>query len=677
MSFLAPLFLAGLAALAIPVLIHLIQRERKNVVQFPSLMFVRRIPYSSIRRRRIHNWTLLLLRLAALALIVAAFARPFFRSTALAAATGGARDIVLLLDRSYSMGHGDQWDRARSAATAAIASMTSGDRAALVLFAGAAEIAVQPTNDRARLESEITATRLSAAGTRLGPALKLAGSLLSASNLPRREVIVVSDFQRSAWSPGDGLRLPAGTVVTPVNVAADQTRNIAVSPVTIQRDRVGDQDRVTVTANLLNRSGEAIANAPVSLELDGRVVQSATVSLQPHAAASTAFPPVILTAANTRGTVRIGDDALIEDNAFHFVLSPPRPVPVIIVAGTRPSRDQSLYLSRALAIGESPKFEVTTRAADDLTDEVLSRARLVIANDASPSEATATRLRRFVENGGGLLVSYGAQATWPATAAEFLPAAATSTVDRTRGTAGALGGLEYGHAVFEPFRAPRSGDFSVARFYGYRSVTPAKDAQVLARFDDGAPALVARSAGRGRVLVWTSTLDLLWSDLAIRPVYLPFVHQMARHLVDHRDRPSWATVGQIIDLSQEGDASRPRVALAPGGGRLPLEGESGRVLELAEHGFYEIREADRQAALVTVAAANVELAESDRTAIDPAEIVAAVAGNTAAANATAAAGPLPDETQERSQRVWWYLLFAGILLLTGESMLAYRLSRTA
>src|SRR5690606_19763503 len=112
-----------------------------------------------------------------------------------------------------------------------------------------------------------------------------------------------------------------------------------------------------------------------------------------------------------------------------------------------------------------------------------------------------------------------------------------------------------------------------ARFYGYRRVTPAPDAQVLARFDDGAPALVGRSLGRGRVLVWTSTLDLFWSDLAIKPVYLPFVHQMARYLADYRDRPTWASVGQVIDLSQEGDASRPRVALSPGGRRLPLDGE--------------------------------------------------------------------------------------------------------
>jgi hypothetical protein len=290
-------------------------------------------------------------------------------------------------------------------------------------------------------------------------------------------------------------------------------------------------------------------------------------------------------------------------------------------------------------------------------------------------EALAQRLRRFVEGGGGLLAAYGAQASWPANAAEFLPAMPTGTVDRTRGAAGVLGGLEYGHSVFEPFRAPRSGDFSGARFYSYRGVTPAKDAQILARFDDGTPALVARTVGRGRVLAWTSTLDLLWSDLALKPVYLPFVHQMARFLSDYRLRPNWATVGQVIDLSQEGDPSRPRVALAPAGGRLLLDGEQGRVLELAEQGFYEIRERDRQATLVSVAAANVELAESDRTSVDPVEIVAAVTGSVPGTGSSSSPPTVPDETQERTQRMWWYILFAGILLLTGESLLAHRLSR--
>src|SRR3954464_3744538 len=105
MSFLTPLFLLGLAGLAVPVFVHLIQRERKRVVQFPSLMFLQRIPYQSVRRRRLRDVLLLLMRLAALALIFLAFARPFFRRAALsAAAQNGAREAVILVDTSYSMG---------------------------------------------------------------------------------------------------------------------------------------------------------------------------------------------------------------------------------------------------------------------------------------------------------------------------------------------------------------------------------------------------------------------------------------------------------------------------------------------------------------------------------------------------------------------------------------------
>ena len=76
MQFLAPLFFAALAGLAIPVLLHLTQREKKQIIRFPSLMFVRRIPYQSVRRRKIQNWLLLAVRMAALAMIIFAFARP-------------------------------------------------------------------------------------------------------------------------------------------------------------------------------------------------------------------------------------------------------------------------------------------------------------------------------------------------------------------------------------------------------------------------------------------------------------------------------------------------------------------------------------------------------------------------------------------------------------------------
>jgi hypothetical protein len=158
-SFLTPLFLLGLAALAVPVLIHLTQRERKSVVEFPSLMFLRKIPYESVQRRRIRDWLLLVLRLAAIALIVTAFARPFLRGSDLAAAPGGARDIVVLLDRSYSMGYGDSWSRAQRAAADAIESATPADRISVVLFADVAEVALRSTPDRTRAVARLTPRR--------------------------------------------------------------------------------------------------------------------------------------------------------------------------------------------------------------------------------------------------------------------------------------------------------------------------------------------------------------------------------------------------------------------------------------------------------------------------------------------------------------------------------------
>src|ERR1017187_77376 len=100
MLFLAPFFLVGLAALAIPTLIHLVQRERKRPIEFPSLMFLRKIPYQSVQRRRVRNWPLFLLRVAAFTILVLAFARPFFRSDPnIALAASNAREVVIVLDQ--------------------------------------------------------------------------------------------------------------------------------------------------------------------------------------------------------------------------------------------------------------------------------------------------------------------------------------------------------------------------------------------------------------------------------------------------------------------------------------------------------------------------------------------------------------------------------------------------
>src|SRR4051812_29485916 len=497
MGFVAPLVLVGLGALALPVLIHLIQRERKRVVEFPSLMFLRRIPYQSVRRRRIRDWTLLIMRLAALALIVMAFARPFFRrSTLAAAAQNGAREAVILVDTSYSMDYGDRWGRAKSAAADAIRGLGPADRASLVFFSSGAEVAVRSAADRGRLQSALAAAAVGPGATRYAPALKLAGSLLSESALPRREIVLISDFQRRGWeqTPGrDDVKLPERTTLTSVNVGAGETANLSVTPVSLQRTRFENHDRVAVTAGLVNHGARPVSNVTLSLEVDGQSIQSLPASVAPGGSSSVTFTPFTVASRNMRGTVRLPHDGLERDNAFHFVVSPLEPVRAFVVNRSGADRE-SLYLSRALGIGEAPRVELTMRTPTAFSDADARAAAVVILNDVQVSDDLGDRLARFVGAGGGLLIAAGPNATWPARLAEMVPGLPGDVVDRTTTPPSRLGGLEYSHPAFELFRAPRSGDFSAARFYGYRAVRQATG-QVLARFDDGNAALLERKAG--------------------------------------------------------------------------------------------------------------------------------------------------------------------------------------
>ena len=682
MGFVAPLVLLGLGALAVPVFVHLIQRERKRVVEFPSLMFLRRIPYQSVRRRRIRDVLLLVMRLAALTLIVLAFARPFFRRDALAAAAqNGAREAVIVVDTSYSMGYGDRWPKAQAAARAAINALNPGDRASLVFFAAGADVAVRSAADKGRLSSGLAAARVGPGATRYAPALKLAGSLLSESPLPRREIVLITDFQRRGWeqTPGrDDVKLPDRTTLTPVSVASGDTTNLSVTPVSLQRTRFENHDRVAVTAGLVNHGSRPVSNVSLTLEVDGQSIQSLPVGAAPGGSGSVTFAPFTVASRNMRATVKLPDDALARDNVFHFVVSPSEPVHALIV--NRAGADgEALYVTRALAIEEDPRVELGARTPTTVSDADLRASAVIILNDVQVPDDLADRLTRFVSAGGGLLIAAGPHATWPAHAAATVPAVPGDIVDRTTSPPSRLGALEYSHPVFEIFRAPRSGDFSSARFYGYRA-TPQAAGQVLARFDDGTAALLERRVGAGRVLLWTSTLDLGWNDMPVKAVFLPFVHTVTKYLADYSEAPASLTVGQVIPAPRRGagrGAAVSRggtVAVAPSGARVSVETEDG-ALELGEQGFYDVRTQGAGADAATVLASNVDLNESDLTPMDPRELQAAVAGRTAGGPAgIGEARPSPD-AQAQAQRLWWYLLVAGGLLLAGETLLSNRLSQ--
>jgi hypothetical protein len=672
-SFLAPLFLVALAGLAIPVLLHLTQREKKQIVHFPSLMFVRRIPYSSVRRRKLQNLLLLAIRMTALALIIAAFARPLLtRPDAPVAIGQGARELVVLLDTSYSMGYGDRWARAQSAARDALRQLGPSDRGSVVLFASAADIAQRSTAEVSALTAAVDNAKPGSGATRYAPAIKVANSLLADSQLPRREVVLISDFQRTGWQGAEGTALPPGATLTPVAVQGGSDRpNVTVTAASLARSTFANQERVVVTAGLTNHADAPVSGLTLTLDMNGLSVGTRPVTLAAGASGSVSFEPVTVGQRNMRGTLRVSEDALAADNVRHFVLSPADPLRVTLVDR---GGGNGLYVARALSIGEAPKFDTVTKSPDALSDDDLRRSAVVVLNDVPVSAALARRLARYVEGGGGLLVAAGQRASWPSDV-EALPASIGAPVDRTRGPAARITGLELGHAVFEAFRAPRSGDFSSTRVYGYRQVAAVADAQVLARFDGGAPAVLEKRLGAGRVLLWSSTLDQSWTDLPMKPVFLPFLHRAATYLASYVPPQPSLTVGQVLDPTAAGarkGQAPPRVLLTPAGRRVDLTDEGAEVLELAEAGFYELRGEGNEAAVV---AANVDPAEADPTPIDPAEIVSAASGGAPGAGATANSTPLTPEAREKSQRIWWYLLFAGVLLLGLDTLVSNRLAK--
>ena len=200
---------------------------------------------------------------------------------------------------------------------------------------------------------------------------------------------------------------------------------------------------------------------------------------------------------------------------------------------------------------------------------------------------------------------------------------------------------------------------------------------MLARYDDGAAAVAEKRTGAGRVIVWTSTLDDSWTDLAVKPVYLPLVHQLVRYLARYEQTPSWLTVGQVVDLtSMAAQIRSDRIVVTPSGQRTTQRANSPGLLELTEQGVYEVRAGGAATGRPLAIAVNIDPAEADLAPVDPAELVAAVTGRaTAEASAATAPEPMSREDAEKRQALWWYLLFGGVLLLAAETVISNRLSQ--
>jgi len=214
-----------------------------------------------------------------------------------------------------------------------------------------------------------------------------------------------------------------------------------------------------------------------------------------------------------------------------------------------------------------------------------------------------------------------------------------------------------------------SGRLASANVIGYFRSEPRQNASVLARFEDGSPALVEARTGKGRVLLFTSSLGPSWNDLPLTPLYLPFIHQMVRY-AGAREENAWYGLGQTFTVGKKQDATPPAID-TPSGARLSesrVTPDGDLLVTAREPGFYRLR----YSAAPGFAAVNSDGAEGDFTKLNFNEFVVGVTGGVGTAEGTEANRNLTGEEIEGRQRVWWALLLVALLLLLAESFLARR-----
>ena len=341
-------------------------------------MFLRRIPYRSVRRQRLRHLFLFALRCLALLLLILAFARPFLESpTAASALPLGPREVVFVLDHSYSMGYEDRLERAKDDIRGQIGMLSPDERASFVVFSDRAEILNQPTSDKDQLNAIVNGVTLSARTTRYGPALKLAKKIVDESSLTRKEVVLLSDFQRLGWEGDEDVWFPADTSFTPIDVGSPTSDNLAVTGVILERNKTDKtkkasssvRERLVATARVTYKApdGDPPLETNIKLELNGRALQSKKLQLAPNSSTTVSFDPLTLPGGVSRGTIQLDADKLEIDNAYHFVLWPGQSLNVLSLDGNRSQKPV-----RGSRLGDRRSAVISPR---EQTDEPVGRGR--------------------------------------------------------------------------------------------------------------------------------------------------------------------------------------------------------------------------------------------------------------------------------------------------------------
>jgi len=660
MGFLAPWFLAGAALIGLPLYLHLLRRHTTEPHPFSSLMFFERRTQSSIRHRRLRYLLLLSLRMAVLLLIALAFASPYIKERTVAASSD--RQLLVVVDDSFSMRAGTRLADAKREAFAALDSRGQAERAQVAALGSKLQLLTQPIEDPAQLRAAVESVQPGDSRSNFGELARAVRSLAESSR-SRIELHFFSDMQKSSMPASfSELALPPSVTLVLHSIAKNTQPNWAVEGVKAP-SRVSDPKKARVDAVIAGYSTPA-ATRMVSLIVNGKKVASQNVAVPAAGRANVEFQSLDVPYGFSRCEVRIDSaDALPADDSYFFSVERSDPLPVLFVHESGDTRSP-VYFGSALGSAAESSFTFESLTVDRAANAPLSKYSFVVLSDvASLPSQFENDLNRYVRGGGGILIATGTSTGHRARVPVF-GNNIVGTHDYSRDDARflAVGDTDTSHPSMI-----NSERWAGAKFYYVVGIDPS-NARVVAKLTDQTPLLLDERIGEGHALLLASGLDDLTNDLPVQPIFVPFVKQTALYLSGTTDRSVSQVVDSFLQLRTSKEQAVSVEIVDPAGGR-PLsleEASTAESYQLTSGGFYDVRLANGRRDVVAV---NPDRRESNLEVVpdDDLALWRGAAGQTAQ---TAASAGESEPAKPRS--LWWYAMALVLLAAIAESVVAGR-----
>jgi hypothetical protein len=657
MGLLTPWFLAGVAAVGLPVWLHLLRRHKSEPLPFSSLMFFEQHTQSSIKHRRLRYLLLFALRTLLILLMVLAFTHPFIQQSILP--TERTNEVtVLAIDNSLSMRAGGRLDEAKRQAKSVIAGLRPGQRAQVLAFGQRVAVMSEVTDDRSPLNAGVDAIKPGDDRTSFAELSRSLRSIAQSIKLPLK-AHVYSDMQQSGLpSNFNDLRLNAEVRLEPHPLLAKADTNYAVENV-VAPHRVydGKKSRVLVTVAGYRNTKSA---RNVTLTLNGRTVESKSVEVPESGRATVEFLSLDVPYGRNKGEVKLeGGDSLAADDLYFFSVERSDPRRALFVHETENPR-ALLYFKAALEASGQSAFEIDAVNPTQAANLSPSKYAFVVLSDVGALPGGfENELKNYVRGGGSVLVSLGRMAVQrtrvPVSDAKVEGSRYSGREGQMYQT---VGWLDASHAVV--LKDDRWDD---VQFYQAIRVD-AGAARVVVKLSDQTPLLLDQQIGTGHILVFASTFDNVANNFPKRASFVPFIDRTARYLGRIDASAPAVLVGSFAELRDSKETGATVDVLDPKGERVLSLDEATKAqnIQFTQAGFYDIRRPNGRNELVAV---NADRLESDLT--PAAQETLTLWQNTANGASGAAEGPT--QTDRKPLSLWWYVMLVVLALVVAESLL--------